>query len=359
MLLADMGADVVLVDRADQGGLFRSAEHARANVLQRGRRSLAVNLKHPEGVEVVRRLADGADVFLEGFRPGVAERLGIGPAELCGRNPALIYGRMTGWGQTGPWAQRPGHDINYIAMAGPLAHIGRAGQPPTPPLNLVGDFGGGGLLLAFGIACALAERSRSGRGQVIDAAMVDGAALLSAPIASAYVMGFFHAERGTNLLDSGAPFYDVYETADGRWLSVGAIEARFYAVLVDRLGLADEDLPDQDDQAGWPELKRRFAAVIATRTLDEWLAVFEGAETCVAPVRAFTEVLDDPHLRERGTWIAPDGHVQPGPAPRFDRTSPALDVPPPGVGEHTDELLAELGFGAEGIGHLRTVEAVA
>ncbi|MEZ5144156.1 MAG: CaiB/BaiF CoA-transferase family protein [Acidimicrobiales bacterium] len=266
---------------------------------------------------------------------------------------------MTGWGQDGPFADRAGHDINYIALAGPLAHIGRAGQPPTPPLNLVGDFGGGGLLLAFGVACALAERARSGRGQVIDAAMVDGAAILSAPIAPAFALGYFHPERGTNWLDSGAPYYDVYECADGRWLSLGAIEPKFYANLLAGLGLDPDRLPAQDDEASWPAMKERIAEVVRTRTRDEWMAVFADPDNCVAPVLPYDEVLAHPHVRERGTYVEVDGVPQPAPAPRFDRTPASLGRPPAPAGHHTDEVLAEHGFSLDEIATLRAAGAVA
>ena len=358
MLLADMGADVVRIDRPERA-VGAPLEAAKGNVSDRGRRSVAVDLKHPDGAATVARLTDAADVFVEGFRPGVAERLGLGPEVLRDRNPRLIYARMTGWGQEGPYADRAGHDINYIAVAGPLAHIGRAGQPPTPPLNLLGDFGGGGLLLAFGVACALAERSSSGVGQVIDAAMVDGAAILSASIAPGYALGYFHPERGTNWLDSGAPYYDVYECADGRWLSIGAIEDRFYANLLDGLGLDPAALPDQDDESRWPELRAQLAAAVRTRTADEWMAVVADPDNCVAPVLPFTEVLDDPHLAARGTYVDPAGILQPAPAPRFDRTSPSLDRPPPPAGHHTDEVLGEAGFAAAEIAALRQAGAVA
>lgn len=358
MVLADYGADVITVDRADRA-TGAPIEAARSNTYGRGRRSIAIDLKSAEGVEVVRRLTDAADVFVEGFRPGVAERLGIGPDDLCRRNPRLIYGRMTGWGQDGPMAARAGHDINYVAMAGPLAHIGRAGQPPTPPLNLVGDFGGGGLLLALGVCAALVERSVSGRGQVIDAAMVDGAALLSAPMVQAYLSGYLHEERGTNFIDSGAPYYDAYETADGRWLSVGAIEPQFYAALLEGLGLAGDDLPDQDDQAHWPEMKDLFAAVVKGRSLDEWLGVFEGVDACVGPVRTYREALDDPHLRARGTYLDRDGVAEPAPAPRFSRTPARVERPPAPAGFHTVEVLTEAGFEPDAIERLKAAGAVA
>lgn len=358
MLLADMGADVVCVDRADRA-YGAPLESAKGNVYARGRRSIAVDLKNAAGVDVVRRLADQADVFIEGFRPGVAERLGLGPDELRTRNPRLVYGRMTGWGQEGPFAQRAGHDINYIALAGPLAHIGRVGQPPTPPLNLVGDFGGGGLLLAFGVVCALQERERSGEGQVVDAAMVDGAAILSAPIATAYALDYFHQERGTNWLDSGAHYYDVYECSDGEYLSLGAIEPKFYANLLDVLGLGDDGtLPDQADEAAWPDLKDRVAGIIKTKTRDEWMDAFADDDHCVAPVLRYQEAMDHPHIAARQTYVSIDDVMQPAPAPRFDRTPAALDRPPAPAGHHTDEVLDAFGFTEDERADLRASGAV-
>ena len=357
MCLADMGADVVVVDRADRS-VGAALSSAAGDVSGRGRRSIGIDLKHPDAAEVVGRLVDDADVFIEGFRPGVAERLGIGPDVLRARNPRLIYGRMTGWGQDGPQAHQAGHDINYIAVAGPLAHIGRAGQLPTPPLNLVGDFGGGGLLLAFGVVCALQERHRSGLGQTIDAAMVDGAALLGAAMVPAFAMGYLHPERGTNFVDSGAPYYEVYECGDGGLISVGAIEAKFYANLLAGLGLADADLPAQDDQANWPALKERFAAVFATRPRAEWLEVFAGADECVAPVHRYDEVLGDEHVAARGTYVELDGVLQPAPAPRFDRTPGTLDRPPAPAGHHTDEVLRDAGYDDDAVGGLRRAGVV-
>jgi alpha-methylacyl-CoA racemase len=361
MLLADLGADVIVIDRpASSSG--HAANFTRGAVYLRGRRSVAVDLKHPEGPETVARLTDQADVFIEGMRPGVAERLGVGPDVLRARNPQLVYGRMTGWGQDGPLAARAGHDINYLGLAGPLAHIGRAGAPPTPPLNLVADFGGGGMLLALGVLAALTERNTSGEGQVVDAAMIDGVGLLSAPLASAYALGFFSAERGTNLLDSGAPFYDVYETADAQWLSVGAIEPQFYAELLRVLGLDGPDhgdLPTQHDQARWPELKAVIAGVIATRTRAEWEQAFDGVDACVAPVLGFAEVATHPHHVEREGWVSPGGVLQPAPAPRFDRTPAGLGLPPAQAGEHTEPVLSDFGFTAHDIDHLRTTGAIA
>jgi alpha-methylacyl-CoA racemase len=358
MVLADLGADVVVVDRPDRvDGSLR--ESARGNVYGRGRRSVAIDLKSERGVEVVRRLTDNADVLVEGFRPGVMERLGLGPEVLRGRNPGLVYARMTGWGQTGPLAERAGHDINYTALAGPLAHIGRRGQPPTPPLNLVADFGGGGMLLALGVCAALVERAASAEGQVLDVAMVDGVALLSAPIAPAFAMGYFHEERGTNWLDSGAHFYDVYETADGEWISIGAIEPQFYANLLDALGLTGEQLPDQDDESRWPAMKQRFAEIFRRRTREEWVERLSGLDVCFAPVLRFSEAMANDHLRARATYLDRDGVVQPSPAPRFDRTPPELGRPPAPPGADTDEVLRGAGYGAGEIVALREDGVVA
>jgi alpha-methylacyl-CoA racemase len=364
MLLADLGADVVTVDRADRVYGF-GPESAKGNVYGRGRRSLGVDLKSPEGVEVVKRLVEPADVFIEGFRPGVTERLGLGPKDLQARNPRLVYVRMTGWGQEGPMAHKAGHDLNYVALAGPLAHIGRKGQPPTPPLNLMGDFAGGGMLLAMGVCAALVERATSGRGQVIDAAMVDGVAVLSAAMGAAYTSGYFSDERGTNLFDSGTPFYDCYETADGEWLAVAALEAPFYADFLTGLGLADGGawpggtVPDRDDEATFPELRSRFTEVIASRTLTEWMTTFADLDACVCPVRTYTRAASDPHLVARGTWVDVDGVVQPSPAPRFDRTPTSIDRPPAPAGHHTDEVLRDAGFGPDEIAGLRSSGAVA
>jgi alpha-methylacyl-CoA racemase len=358
MVLADLGAEVVLVDRA-AACVGSQPESVKFNALGRGRRSVGVDLKHPDGPEVVARLCENADVLVEGMRPGVAERLGVGPDVLCERNPALVYARMTGWGQDGPMAARAGHDINYIAVAGPLAHIGRAGQPPTVPLNLVGDFGGGGMLLALGVCAALVERATSGRGQVIDAAMVDGAALLLAPIFPAFETGYWHPERGTNALDGGAPFYDCYRCADGEWISVGAIEPQFYAALLEGLGLADAEVGDQNDESRWPATKERFAEVFATRTRAEWVAAFAGVDACVAPVLSMGEVAADEHLVARGTYVTRDGVTQAAPAPRFSRTPGALPRPPAPPGHHTVEVLGEAGWTADEIAALRGSGAVA
>ncbi len=358
MLLADLGAEVILIDRADRAAGL-PLEASKTNVGGRGRRSVGVNLKSAEGIDIVHRLIDEADVFVEGFRPGVAERLGLGPDDLRSRNPRLVYARMTGWGQTGPLADRAGHDINYLGLAGPLAHMGRAGGPPTPPLNLVADFGGGGMLLALGVCAALVERASSDQGQVVDAAMVDGVALLGSMIQPAYEMGFFSDERGTNLLDTGAPFYDTYETADGMWMSVGALEPQFYAALLEVVGLAGEDLPDQNDESGWPTLRARFAEVFATKTQADWVSAFEGIDACVAPIHTFRAAGRDDHLVARGTYVDVDGVVQAGPGPRFDRTPAELDRPPASIGFHTVEVLHELGFGEDDIATLRKGGAIA
>ncbi|HET7522658.1 MAG TPA: CaiB/BaiF CoA-transferase family protein, partial [Acidimicrobiales bacterium] len=327
MMLADMGAEVLRVDRA--AGVREGASPPFADVLGRGRRSVGVDLKQPDGREVVLRLVESADALIEGFRPGVTERLGLGPEDCMARNPRLVYGRMTGWGQDGPYANAAGHDINYIALSGTLGMIGRKGEAPVPPLNLVGDFGGGGMLLAFGIVCAMLEATRSGQGQVIDAAMVDGAALLAAMMHGFRTTGMWQ-ERGTNLLDTGAFFYEVYETADGRYVSLGSIEPQFYAQMAQLTGLADESgaAPEQNDRASWPSLKQRMADLIKTKTRDEWCELMEGTDACFAPVLEPGEAPSHPHNRHRGTFIDIEGVTQPGPAPRFSRTVPAVERPP-------------------------------
>jgi alpha-methylacyl-CoA racemase len=357
MVLADLGADVTVVDRVDLA-TGAAPEAVKGNVYARGRRSIAVDLKSEAGVEVVRRLTTEADVFVEGFRPGVMERLGLGPEDLRRRNPRLVYARMTGWGQEGPWSDRAGHDINYLSLAGPLAHIGRRDQPPTPPLNLVADFGGGGMLLALGVCAALVERASSGQGQVIVAAMVDGVALLAAPIANAYIQGFFNPDRGTNWLDSGAHYYDVYETADGQYVSIGAIEAKFYANLLDALGLDASVLPDQNDADHWPAMKERFAEIFRTATRAEWEERLSGLDVCFAPVLSFADARRHPHLEARHTYVEVDGIPQPAPAPRFDRTPASLDRPPAPPGHHTDEVLRACDFTAAEIDDLRSRRVV-
>ncbi|HKK50813.1 MAG TPA: CaiB/BaiF CoA-transferase family protein [Myxococcota bacterium] len=355
MLLADMGADVIRVDRPS-GGLFSAG--APTDLLNRGKRSLCVDLKNAEGVETVLRLVDGAEALIEGFRPGVVEKLGIGPDVCLARNPRLAYGRMTGWGQDGPLAQEAGHDINYIALSGALHAIGRRGEAPAIPLNLVGDFGGGGLLLAFGLVCAMLEARTSGKGQVVDAAMVDGAALLMASIYGAHQTGYWSDERGTHMLDSGAHFYDVYETADGRWISIGSIEPAFYGALLEKLGLAGETLPDQMDQEAWPRMKERFAAIFKTKTRDEWCRLFEDSDACFAPVLGMSEVHEHPHAVARDAFHEIHGARQPRPAPRFSRTPAEVSRPPAALGAQTDEILREVGCSAEEIARLRESQAI-
>ncbi len=358
MVLADLGADVIRVDRASGGGLVGPSANYRTELLNRGRRSIAVDLKHPRGVEVVLDLVEHADALIEGFRPGVTERMGIGPDVCLARNPRLIYGRMTGYGQDGPMAQAVGHDLSYVALSGVLSMVGRRGQPPTPPLSLVGDFGGGGLLLALGILAALVERGASGRGQVVDAAMTEGAALLATVFFGYLQTGEWDPERGTNLVDGGAPFYDAYETSDGRWLSVAALEPHFYANLLELLGITDEAVADQRDRSRWPQVKERFAAAIRGRTRDEWRAAAEGVEACVAPVLTFEEVEDDPQLKARSAFVRNDGLLQPAPAPKFSRTPAELSYRPPVPGEHTAEALADWGFTDERIAELTEQRAI-
>jgi alpha-methylacyl-CoA racemase len=356
MVLADLGADVLRVDRAD-----RSGPEARTPVdpLVRGRRSIGLNLKDPSGVDLLLRLIEGADVLVEGFRPGVAERLGFGPEECARRNPRLVFARMTGWGQEGPLASTAGHDIDYIGISGALAPIGRAGERPVPPLNLVGDFGGGGMLLAVGVLAALVERERSGRGQVVDAAMVDGSALLTSFIYGMRATGTWRDQRGSNMLDGGAPWYDTYETADGGYVAVGAIEPQFYAALLDGLGLAGADLPGQLDPSGWPELRRRFAEVFASRGRDEWAEVFAGTDACVAPVLSMAETAGHPHAVARNAFIDVGGVTQPAPAPRFGRSAAGQPTPPPRPGADTDAVLNGLGLTAAQVADLRAGGVVA
>ena len=343
MMLADFGADVLLVDRPSDPGLGFRRRRA-VDVMLRGRRSVKVDLKSQDGVAAAVLLARRADALIEGFRPGVMERLGLGPDVLLAANPKLVYGRMTGWGQDGPLAPRAGHDINYIALSGVLHAIGRAGQPPVPPLNLVGDFGGGGMLLAFGIACALFESQRTGKGQVVDAAMVEGASVLATMFAGMMHEGTWTEARSANFLDTGAPWYDVYETSDGRFVAIGAIEPKFYTELLERLGLAGAKLPPQQDREGWPELRRRFAAAFRTKTRDEWSRVFEGSDACFAPVLTFSEAPTHPHNRARASHVAVGGVEQPAPAPRLSRTPGAVSRAPPERGALGGEALADWGF---------------
>jgi alpha-methylacyl-CoA racemase len=355
MILADLGADVLRVDRADGTGPWVKSS---GDPLNRSRRSIGINLKDPAGLDVLLRLLDDADVLVEGFRPGVTERLGFGPEDCARRNPRLIYGRMTGWGQDGPLASTAGHDIDYIAISGALAPIGRAGERPVPPVNLLGDFGGGGMLLALGIMAALVERAGSGLGQVVDAAMVDGSALLTSFLHGMRASGGWRDERGTNLLDGGAPFYDTYQTADGRYVAVGALEPQFYAALLHGLGLPGAELPAQLDRSGWPVLRARFTEIFAQRTRDEWAAVFDGTDACVSPVLTMGEAPAHPHAVARDGFIEVDGVTQPAPAPRFSRSPAARPTRPPPAGADTDTVLAGLGLTAAQITDLRARHVV-
>ena len=350
MVLADLGADVVRVGRLGRPG---HPVVPPTDPLARSRRSIRLDLKQPAGIEVLLRLIGASDVLVEGFRPGVAERLGFGPDAARQRNPRLVYARMTGWGQDGPLATAAGHDIDYIAVAGSLEPIGRAGQRPVPPLNLLGDFGGGGMLLAVGVLAALLERERSGRGQVVDAAMVDGSALLATFIHGLRAAGGWQDQRGSNLLDGGAPFYDTYPTADGKFVAVGALEPPFYAALLWGLGLDPAELPGQLDRSGWPVLRDRIGAAFAGRTQAEWVAVFAGTDACVAPVLGLGEAPGHPHNAARGTFIEVGGVPQPAPAPRFSRTPGATPAPPPPPGRDTDAVLAGLGYSPGEITALR------
>ncbi|HET9041648.1 MAG TPA: CaiB/BaiF CoA-transferase family protein [Burkholderiales bacterium] len=354
MMLADMGADVLLVDRPSDPRLGFDRDR-RTDAMLRGRRSVTLDLKSPDGVAAALALAARADAVIEGFRPGVMERLALGPDVLLARNPKLVYGRMTGWGQDGPLAARAGHDINYIALSGALHAIGRAGSAPVPPLNLVGDFGGGGMLLAFGIACALLEAQRSGKGQVVDAAMVEGASLLATMFAGMLAAGRWSDVRGENVLDSGAPWYDSYETRDGRFVAIGSIEPKFYAELLARLGLAGEKLPEQNDRSGWPVLRRRFAEVFRSKTRDEWSAAFEGSDACFAPVLTFAEAREHPHNRARRAHVTVGDVPQPAPAPRFSRTPGAVRGTPPERGAHGRDALADWGFSSAEIERLASL----
>ena len=348
MLLSDAGATVIRVDRVDAVGTGPRTDEP----LLRGRRSIAVDLKQPEGVALILRLVAKADALIEGFRPGVAERLGLGPAPCRETNPSLVYGRMTGWGQDGPMAHAAGHDINYVALSGALSMIGPAGAAPAVPLNLVGDFGGGAMLLAFGVVSAILAARASGVGQVVDAAMVEGASLLTTMIHGLRAQGLWTDERSSNLLDGGAPFYGVYETSDGGWVSIGAIEPAFYRELLDRIGLS-EDLPAQYDQGTWRQVRTRFEAVFAGRTLAEWRTVLEGTDACFAPVLSLDEAAVHPQAGARGAFIELGGVRQPAPAPRFGPAPPPTPEPPVPVGRHTDVILGDLGLDSAEVDDLR------
>ena len=345
MMLSDMGAEVIRVERVQA---VRDTQSSNANwdVMQRGRKNVAIDLKHADGVEALLQLVEKADAMIEGFRPGVMERLGVGPDVCLARNKKLVFGRMTGWGQDGPYANAAGHDINYIALAGALAHFGRAGEAPVPPLNMVGDFGGGGMLLAYGVVCALLEAQRSGAGQVVDAAMVDGSAILMSMFWGFKNIGL-HDEnaRGTNMLDSGAHFYDVYKCSDGKYVSIGSIEPQFYAQLLQLTGLAsDAEFANQQDRSMWPKLKQRLTEVFATKTQAEWCKIMEGTDVCFAPVLTMSEAAKHPHNVARKTFIEIAGTTQPAPAPRFSRTVASLPTAPVGAGANTREVLQSWGI---------------
>ena len=357
MLLSDMGADVLRIDRTADAGLGIATDTKYA-LLNRGRRSVALDLKKPQAIEAVLKLVEKADGLIEGFRPGVTERLGIGPDVCLKRNPRLVYGRMTGWGQEGPMAHAAGHDINYIALSGALHSIGRRGEAPVPPLNLVGDFGGGALYLALGVVAGILETQKSGKGQVVDAAMVDGAASLMTAIYGMHGSGFWNDNRGDNILDTGAHYYDVYETKDGKYVSIGSIETKFYDELLELSGLKREELARQNDRNAWPAMKQKVAACFKTKTRDEWCKIMEGSDVCFAPVLSMAEAPKHPHNKHRGTFVEEGGVVQPGPAPRFSRTPSKIQRPPARPGEHTEEALRDWGFSASDLEGLRKAAAI-
>ncbi len=348
MMLADMGADVIRIDRAASVRSERPTDPP-LSVIDRGRRSIGIDLKSPEGVEVALNLIERADMVFEGFRPGVAERLGLGPETCLERNPSLVYGRMTGWGQSGPYAQTAGHDINYIALAGALAHFGRSDSGPVPPLNLVGDFGGGGMYLAFGMVCALLNARSTGEGQVVDAAMVDGVASLMGFIHGMMATGFQTTDRGSNLLDTGAHFYDVYECKDGNYISIGSIEPQFYAELIEKMDLDSEKFAPQMDRTKWPELKNEIGKTVKTKSRDEWNEILEGSDVCYAPVLTVEEAVQHPHNVERNTFTEIAGLTQPMPAPRLSATPGAIQRPPAHPGQHTEEILIEAGMNVQSL----------
>ena len=354
MVLADLGAEVIRVDRASAKGTG-----SRQEASNRGKKSIAVDLKSKEGVEIVLKLVQEADAIFEGFRPGVMERLGLGPEECMELNESLVYGRMTGWGQDGPLANAAGHDINYISLSGALAAIGRPGSPPVPPLNLIGDFGGGGMLLALGLVSALLESKQSGKGQVVDAAMTDGSALLMTMIYTMQSSGFWKDSMGSNMLDGGAHFYDTYECSDGKFISLGSIEPQFYKLLCDLAGFDNNLSSDQMSRDGWPEKKKAVKEIILTKTREEWCQIMEGTDVCFAPVLNMEEAPNHPHNKARQTFIELEGATQPAPAPRFSRTNPEVQSSPSLVGEHTDEILQSLNLSADEIEKLKTSGSVA
>lgn len=357
MMLADMGAEVLRVVRTGTGGMSM-AGNPRLDFFNRNKRCVALNLKDPRATELALRLIEGADAVLEGYRPGVMEKLGLGPEVCLGRNPRLVYGRMTGWGQDGPLANSAGHDINYVALTGALHAIGERGGKPVVPLNLVGDFGGGGMFLAYGMVCALLEAAKSGKGQVVDAAMVDGASTLMAMMYAAFQSGFWSNSRGSNMLDGGAHFYGVYETADGKYVSIGSIEPQFYALLLEKLGIDPQSLPHQMDPRHWEALRDRFGMIFRTRSREQWCALMEGTDICFAPVLGLDEVAHHPHMVSRGNFLH-DGDVwQPAPAPRFSRTHPAAPTEPVASGADTDATLAAVGLSEQEISDLRAAGVV-
>jgi alpha-methylacyl-CoA racemase len=360
MLLSDMGAEVIRVERA-QAVRGQAPEGAHYDVMLRNRRNIALDLKHPDGVATLLDLVEKADALIEGFRPGVMERLGVGPVDCLARNPKLVFGRMTGWGQDGPYSQAAGHDINYISLAGALAHFAREGEAPVPPLNMVGDFGGGGMFLAYGVVCALLEAQRSGTGQVVDTAMVDGASVLMSMFWAFRSIGMFDEQHpGTNLLDTGAHFYDVYECSDGTYISLGSIEPQFYAELLRLTGLdGDPEFARQHDKSMWRPLKERLRALFLTKTRDEWCALMEHTDVCFAPVLTMGEAAQHPHNVARGTFIDVAGVTQPRPAPRFSRTAPEVVSPPAHAGQHSRAVLADWGVSAARIEALVASGAVA
>ncbi len=354
MMLSDMGAEIVRIERKGQ---FAASE-PKFEVLTRNRRSVQMDLRKAEGVKAVLRMVEQADALQEGFRPGVMEKLGLGPDECLKRNPRLVYGRMTGWGQEGPLAKAAGHDINYISLSGALHAIGRKGERPVPPLNLVGDFGGGGMMLAFGIVCGLYEARISGKGQVVDAGMIDGSAALMAMMYGFRASGFWTDERGVNMLDGGSHFYDTYETADGKYISVGSIEPQFYALLLKHTGLEEPDYQDQLNPAKWPAFKERLTEIFKSKTRDEWCEIMEGTDVCFAPILSLDEAKEHPQNRARGTFIEVDGVLQPAPTPRFSRTKPETPKPPPRIGADTEDVLADYGFGPDEIASLKGAEVI-
>ena len=353
MMLADLGAEVVRVDRKSNEG-----NGSNYDVLNRGRKSIAIDLKNPAGIETVLKLVEGADALMEGFRPGVMERLGIGPEVCLERNPKLVYGRMTGWGQDGPLSQAAGHDINYIALTGALHSIGRKGSPPVPPLNLVGDFGGGGMFLALGLTCALLETQKSGKGQIVDAAMTDGSAALMGIIYGMKARGLWKTDQQSNMLDGGAHFYDTYECSDGKFISIGSIEPQFYALLLEKAELSDDAFKDQHNRDGWPDLKSKIAAVFTKKTRAEWCDIMENTDICFAPVLDLDEAPQHEHNKARNTFIEIEGVTQHAPAPRFSRTPCSTPTRPPLAGEHTDDILGRWGFSDSEISELKESSAV-